>query len=604
MVLHTSPYPATPKMPQPSAETFITAHLMPRNDLGIPHRLMETEKATSDVVREDDLSILKNEEQKAQVHEASNGAHLHSSSPMRLSFDFAVEYAAAVAKGRIDPLTRSAFVVYACAAVAFLCSCGNGYDGSLMTAINGMPFYEKKFNQGQLDVSTGIIFSIYTVGQMAGSSVAGQICDRYGRRAGMFVGCLTIMLGSAIVSSAEHKNQFIGGRFVLGFGIAIATIGAPTFIVECAPPQWRGRLTSLYNTGWNGGAIPAAGITLGCANIQSDWSWRIPLIFQALPAFLVVCTVWFLPESPRQATPEQFPSYLGPTFDSLNNLGDGDRNHPIVQLQMREFTENIRTDGSDKRWWDFRTLFSTRNARWRILMVFLMGLFGQMSGNGLGYFNLSIYQSLGFNKQMQFNMNLIGSCISAVVAWVAVSLEDRMPRRKVLIIGTFLCAVMLALNAAFSAKWATYGAGVPKDLAVGNAGVAFFFLFGVVFAFTYTPLQSLYPAECLETTTRAKGISVKIFVISCTSFINLFCTPIAYGQIGELDTPQWKYVLVFVGFDVFETIIWYFFCIETQGRTLEELDEIFSAPDPVKASKLKRKVAVTKAGKVLIIDNP
>ncbi len=31
-----------------------------------------------------------------------------------------------------------------------------------------------------------------------------------------------------------------------------------------------------------------------------------------------------------------------------------------------------------------RALVSTHNARWRALMVFLMGFFGQMSGNGLG----------------------------------------------------------------------------------------------------------------------------------------------------------------------------------------------------------------------------
>ena len=36
---------------------------------------------------------------------------------------------------------------------------------------------------------------------------------------------------------------------------------------------------------------------------------------------------------------------------------------------------------------------------------------------------------------------------------------DRMPRRKVLVAGTFACAVMLALNAAFSARWAAYAAG-------------------------------------------------------------------------------------------------------------------------------------------------
>lgn len=29
-----------------------------------------------------------------------------------------------------------------------MCSCGNGYDGSLMTAINGMVPYQDRFNQG------------------------------------------------------------------------------------------------------------------------------------------------------------------------------------------------------------------------------------------------------------------------------------------------------------------------------------------------------------------------------------------------------------------------------------------------------------------------
>ena len=78
---------------------------------------------------------------------------------------------------------------------------------------------------------------------------------------------------------------------------------------------------------------------------------------------------------------------------------------------------------------------------------------------------------------------------------------------------------------------------------------------------------------------------MKIFVISCTSFINLFCTPIAYGAIG------WKYILVFVFWDAFEAVIWYFFCVETVGYTLEELQEIFEAPNPPKASVRMKKVS-------------
>ena len=99
-------------------------------------------------------------------------------------------------------------------------------------------------------------------------------------------------------------------------------------------------------------------------------------------------------------------------------------------------------------------------------------------------------------------------------------------------------------------------------------------------------MQALYPAECLETTTRAKGVAMMTLVFSCTSFINLFCTPIAFGKMG------WKYVIIFVFWDAFEAVIWYLFCVETVGFTLEELDEIFAAPNPVKASIQKRKVCL------------
>lgn len=68
---------------------------------------------------------------------------------------------------------------------------------------------------------------------------------------------------------------------------------------------------------------------------------------------------------------------------------------------------------------------------------------------------LDIYKSLGYDSHMQFSLNLVGQCVSAVSAWAAVSVTDRLPRRKVLVFGTACCCLMLAANAGFSAKWAS-----------------------------------------------------------------------------------------------------------------------------------------------------
>ena len=60
--------------------------------------------------------------------------------------------------------------------------------------------------------------------------------------------------------------------------------------------------------------------------------------------------------------------------------GDGDENHPLVQLQLREITEDFSVTRNDNPWWDFRELYNTKAARYRMMMVIAMAFFGQWSG--------------------------------------------------------------------------------------------------------------------------------------------------------------------------------------------------------------------------------
>lgn len=70
--------------------------------------------------------------------------------------------------------------------------------------------------------------------------------------------------------------------------------------------------------------------------------------------------------------------------------GNNDPNHPLVAAEWREMKEGISQNGSDKRPWDYSELFKTRNARYRITLAIMLGVFGQFSGNGLGYFNTQV----------------------------------------------------------------------------------------------------------------------------------------------------------------------------------------------------------------------
>jgi hypothetical protein len=60
-----------------------------------------------------------------------------------------------------------------------------------------------------------------------------------------------------------------------------------------------------------------------------------------------------------------------------------------------------------------------------------------------------------------------------------------------------------------------------------------------------------------------------------------------YGH-GLIPLPPLFSYVFFVFWDILEFAIIYFLFVETKGRTLEELDAVFEAKNPRKASLLKR----------------
>ncbi|KAJ5794055.1 Major facilitator superfamily domain general substrate transporter [Penicillium paradoxum] len=495
---------------------------------------------------------------------------------------------AAIEETKIERWSKNSIHLYFCIFVAFCCACANGYDGSLMGSILAMDHYQDVFKTGMDGPKVSVVTSLYTVGSIVCTPISATISDKLGRRKCMFVGAWVIIIGSIIISSGHTLAQFVVGRFILGAGIQIMVVSAPAYAVEISPPHWRGRAVGFYNCGWFGGSIPAAVITFGCEKIGNNWQWRIPFICQCFACIIVIISVWFIPESPRwliaNGRNEEAIAFL------VKYHGNGDPNARLVRLEIEEMKEGIRIDGIDKRWWDYRPFITTHSGRWRFAQVIMISIFGQWSGNGLGYFNATIFKVIGYEKSStQLLLNIVNSIVSAVGALSAVYFTDKMRRRPVLIFGTLACAVTLAINAGILQEVANTG---TINKTKGQAALAFYYLFNTVFSFTYTPLQGVIPAEALETTTRSKGLALSGFMVSSISFISQFATPIGLADIST------NYFWIFVGWDVVESVFWYFFCVESQGRTLEELEWVYQQPNPVKASQNLDKIVVQSDGTV------
>ncbi|KAF8807122.1 general substrate transporter [Phlegmacium glaucopus] len=474
---------------------------------------------------------------------------------------------------KIDPGVKrwawAAIQLYLVTLVVCCCAGDSGFDGTVMGGINSMKQYQQYFGLTGVGKSTSIVFGIFTVGSICGTVPASYLPDRFGRRFSMFFGNAILIVGAILTANAKDKGMFLGGRFLTGLGATCASASAKSYLAEIAPAKSRGAYLGFLNSFFYVGQITATGMMISTGKFQNQWSWRLPLYVQVVPASINLIFVFLCPESPRWlhsiGKADEARRILA-RFHSSND----DIRSPLVDLEMKEIEEKIQIDGADKTWWDFRPLFRTRADRYRAYMVILIG---QLSGNGLiTYFLPILLHNAGITSQQRvLTLNFVNS-VTSFASELGSSVVDRFGRRKILILATSTMACMLAIVSALLSH-------VESGVVRANAGITFIYLFMVVFSFGWTPMQALYPAEVLGYEARAKGLAFVGIVSQIANLINSFGLPVALQKIG------WKVYLIFLFWDVLEVVVIYFFVVETKGLTLEEINDIFDKPNPRKYSE-------------------
>ncbi|KKY25198.1 putative lactose permease [Phaeomoniella chlamydospora] len=504
-----------------------------------------------------------------------------------------VALASAVEAQKPSLFHRSMWKLWFILSIGYIISTLNGFDSSLMGSINSMTSYQKSFGLSGAGSSTGIVFIIYNLGQIAAFPFCGMIADGYGRRICIVVGCVIVLIGTAVQTTCHTLSVFMGGRFILGMGAAIASAAGPAYTVELAHPAYRGVQAGMYNNFWWVGNILAGWATYGSNKNLSDssWAWRTPTVVQCLLPSITMAMVMFFPESPRWLIQKDRREEALAIFAKYHTK-TGDPNDPIVQLEYQEVIEQMNAYRNENPWYDFREFYNTRAARYRISMVICMAFFGQWSGNNVvSYFLPQMIKQAGItspNKQLLINaINPIFSMIGAVYG---ATLLDKLGRRKMLVGGLLGGLVSYILLTAFTAQ-----AFIHPHLSYGV--IVSIYLFGIFFAWGWTPLQTLYAVECLTNRTRAKGSGLNYLFLNVAMVVNTYGISVGMDKIG------WKLYLVYIAWIVVELVVIYFFFVETAGKTLEELESVFQADRPVKESLKREKVQVDDVGHVLKVED-
>jgi SP family arabinose:H+ symporter-like MFS transporter len=400
-------------------------------------------------------------------------------------------------------------------------------------------------NYGLTPNLLGVTVASALWGTILGAMLAGIPGEKLGRRDSLRLMAILYVVSSLGCAFAWNWPALVFFRFIGGLGIGGSSVLGPMYIAEIAPAKLRGRLVGFFQFNVVFGILLAylSNYLIALQRFgAAEWRWELGVA--ALPAALFLLMLFSIPRSPRWLVKQ---GRVEEARAVLHTIGEENLNEHLQEIVDSIHQE--RTQSEEK-------LFS-RRYRFPIFLAVSIGVFNQLSGiNAILYYLNDIFAHAGFSK-VSGNLQAVAiGATNLLFTMLAMSVIDKVGRKKLLLIGSVGTAICL-------------GGVATIFLAHRHEELLVWLLVGYIafFAFSQGAVIWVYLAEVFPNAVRAKGQSLG-------SFSHWFMNALISGIFPTLAASSGGYPFVFFALMmVLQFFVVLFVYPETKGLTLEEMQK-------------------------------
>ncbi|XP_014234032.1 facilitated trehalose transporter Tret1-like [Trichogramma pretiosum] len=400
------------------------------------------------------------------------------------------------------------------------------------------------------------IASFYLLGSIPGNVVAAFMVDSIGRKASLLLAGLPLTVGWLLIIFAWSPYALYASRFISGLGQGVVYVVCPMYIGEIADKNIRGSLGSFIKLMVTFGELYAHAIG---PFVSYEWLAYSCIV---IPIVFLATFIW-MPESPYYLIIKNRRRDAERSLTSLKRYMSKDD----LEEDMDQMQKTVIRDLSDRgQIWD---LFNTRGNRRAVFVSFGLQVILQFSGiAAIESYTQQIFDNGKTESEPGLSAGvavIVLSCMQLVGGLAAAAVVDRVGRKPLLLITTFLAGVVLSISGTFyylkdSLGWDMTGYGWILVTSI--------ICYELIIALGLSPLPYMMLGELFPTNVKGFAVSLANLWASLLAFVVSKMYQVISDSCGVYASFAWFAATCFVGigFIVFAVP-------ETKGKSLLEIQE-------------------------------